>query len=377
MKLVYISLSVMMAVLTADAAWAKCEETLILEQIKLVKSIDEKLALANIVNEGNYEEAKQHFGNAAGIDYDGIPLRSNNTYDDFKKWAHSLMTQYNYNYDRKVSIDYLSSRLPDSSVAAYRACINQPGVSAWITNSDLNVATLHVQYNGGVGAVANLENAFFSGTRTSNKILRKVWLSGEHQVYPLERKPGEDLVVQINIGHYGDEAHAPLPPKIQEPKAPEDPFVGTYYLNGSPKIEEQVVKDASGNYIFRNDHASAVLGEITGGSQVRVHGWPVEGFIGHEYIYWNNFTLWSKKVFSVDEVADMILGDWSYNGQRAMKIMKVGNNIIAENEKGERSVMVNGGVPLVWTAVNWGPESAIFSPDGKTIFWGLGEHWYR
>lgn len=92
---------------------------------------------------------------------------------------------------------------------------------------------------------------------------------------------------------------------------------------------------------------------------------------GNNYIFWHeNSTMWTKKAFTYPRSFQLVSGTWDDGGGTAT--ITAGNNqLVAKNSHGDVSIFVNAGGPLSWQA--YGGETAIFSPDGKTIYWGRGE----
>ena len=171
--------------------------------------------------------------------------------------------------------------------------------------------------------------------------------------------------------------HVPTPIMTTTTTKP-DPVIGNYYNWGEKTLPETIGKigDQSSTYVLRNDHSEVVNGYLTG-NMMRVDSWPTSATVNDGYLFWTNFSLWSKKQFDIAQVKTDIFAkrSWECLGKQCQTVLE-NNKVFAINESNSRTELV-AQFPLSWNAAQWGGLSAIVAPDGKTIYWGNNTVWTR
>jgi hypothetical protein len=177
------------------------------------------------------------------------------------------------------------------------------------------------------------------------------------------------MTVAGNTSNYttGEIVLEPLPPAPAAIALPTERYVGDYFLDGDEGAPCSITKSGD-TFLFANEQPQSVRGTIIR-NVIQVVGWPVTGTLNDGFILWSNYSLWTKAKVKREDVESAIIGDWKING-KPTKIFKRGDQIIAQNEYQQRTVLQVRTHPLDWQANNWGRLTALISPDVKTIFWG-------
>lgn len=128
-----------------------CGDALIVEDIRFSRDFALSLSILNTISQSTFEEKKKSFDwDLAAVIYD-VPFESDMSWSDFQNHRQSVNKKFEYKENRSDAIRYSSTRLGETSLEAYKACLSRVGgdkmgFNAWIEYYDDDVVEMRASW---------------------------------------------------------------------------------------------------------------------------------------------------------------------------------------------------------------------------------------
>lgn len=186
-----------------------CSKALIKDHVDLQQDIHNTFSYMNMMNKDNYSEKKKSLATGAKLIVEGIPISGHSNFNSFSSAREKLSKKHEFKSSRSESTSYLSQKLSDNAVQAYKACLESqsarnPGFHGYVSHIDKDVVLVTLYWNprlvGGVAPKPNIRVVYVQGSNTDATVIPNEIPPYDNKSFAFVRNPNDGFSLFIEGG---------------------------------------------------------------------------------------------------------------------------------------------------------------------------------